>query len=116
MKKGRIWILVSALLALTMALAACKPATTTTPGTSVTGTVKPTTSVSTPSNTSTLPPTSTVPTIGTETIDTTPVYGGVAALIGTNPTRWDPGELIFNATHTPYLESLTGADWTKGPQ
>ena len=116
MKKGKIWILVSALLALTMLLAACNGGTTTKTTTIVTGSVSQSTGT-----TSTVPTSSTVtsPTSVTTTAanpDTTPIYGGTVTFITANPTRWDPGELGFASDPAGVHEYLTGADWTKGPQ
>ncbi|MDD5191361.1 MAG: hypothetical protein PHE50_10025, partial [Dehalococcoidales bacterium] len=43
-------------------------------------------------------------------------YGGVVSFLGNNPKTWNPSRLDFGGDNTPYLEYLTGADWTNGPQ
>jgi len=112
MKKGKIWILLSALLALTMLLAACNGGTTTKTTTIVTG------SVSQPTGTTSTVPTSTTVTT-TEVQTTTPVtngltYGGtITYLMTTDPGSFDnyrfmgPGE----QTQSFYLEKLLMGDW-----
>jgi len=116
--KGRVLVLVTAALVVTMLLAACQPAASTeTEGTTVKGEV--TTPTTTPTTTT---PTTTTPTTTEPEVDytTTPYYGGVgtfstsrAGILG----QWDPGYLMHRPFHaSAYLEGLTQGDWTKGPQ
>jgi len=98
-----------------MVLAACKDGTTTQQTTTqVTGTVQPT-GTTTTGNTTTTPPVTIAPPKQDPSI--TPVYGGVGTFLGTaSPYRWDPGELAHLQNPTAVVETLWGADWTKGPQ
>ena len=107
--KGRVLVLVTAALVVTMLLAACQPAASTeTEGTTVKGEV--TTPTTTPTTTT---PTTTTPTTTEPEVDytTTPYYGGVgtfstsrAGILG----QWDPGYLMHRPFHaSAYLEGLT---------
>jgi len=110
-KKSKFFILCSALLALIMVLAACKDgATTQQTTTQVTGTVQPTGTTTTTST----PPVTIPPTVD---MSVTPIYGGTGVFLETaSPYRWDPGELAHLQNPTAVVETLWGADWTKGPQ
>ena len=116
MKKGKIWILVSALLALTMLLAACNGGTTTKTTTIVTGSVsQPTGATSTVPTSTTVTQPTTVTT--TATNPNTPQYGGTLRFAWGSTLYFDPLiSAIGGGTADMVYEKLITADWAKGPE
>ncbi len=102
MRKKILWIVVSGLMVLSLAMAACATSGSTTS--------------TTPTTLTTQAPQGAVKPAWT---GTPPVYGGTMNLASTaDPVRWDPSTAqAIMCAHLQYdSNELLGGDWTKGPQ
>ena len=109
-KKKILWAAVSSLMAISLILAACGPASAPTPPTAPSVPTSPATPT-TPS-TPTTPTTPSTPTAPTPPTAETPKYGGTLILSQANdPTNWTEGQLVsWNFLY----DAIFGGDWTKG--
>jgi peptide/nickel transport system substrate-binding protein len=106
-----LWGVMCGLMVLTLALAACGPAatTSTTQTSSTTQTTQTTTSQTTTTGTTT----------STPVTSNQPKYGGIYTRVLTaDPTRWDPTKSqAITVSHMMLTSNeLMQGDWTKGPQ
>jgi len=111
-KTSIIWAVVCGLMALSLAVAACGPAATT--SSTSTSTTKTTTSTSVGTTTTQTSVTSTQPPAGTAK----PTYGGELTLSLTSDTQnWDPGQLsdLRGFQISTQNEALMSGDWARGP-
>ena len=111
-----LWVVVSCLMVLSLVLAACGPAATTTPTTTTTTT--PTTSAPTPITTTpaTTPEQAKAQKEALVASSEVPKYGGTFTMTGGDPVNWDAGAgTTGGALGGLVYQQFTSSDWMRGP-